>query len=491
MARLPLLIFPQPQIADRDKGHGGPSGISKPSIERQGERLGPKLSSLQRAFEARAVEVRQSTSGVDPEQVLVLEIIGRVERFATAVAKIPGLDWLSEIEIEEIAPDDDFYNSKNKDKQLGGRLYLLMSNQQALREMLTLWDRYQNDSSMKWPYGQTKFRDVFDLLHDIRRWGIEDRLNDTGALEAWQEDLQHYPNEPVKLEIELWFRKNATKRRTAEESVARLIQQAGGRLVSPACVIEEIAYHGILAELPVGEVERIIQDEATALVKCDSVMFFRPVGQIATGKEQIEGDSELLAERDEKPLPSGDPVIAILDGMPLENHDLLSGRLIVDDPDDFAPECPAVRRVHGTSMCSLVVYGDLSGGNRPLFRPVYVRPLMKPVEGLREPWPEELPRDLLAMDLIHRTVRRIFEGDGNDPAIAPSVRIINFSIGDPSRPFFQLVSSSSRLAEPQVRCVICGQCRESIGRCRSRRFRAGDSGNARRGAGGFGRQETL
>ena len=41
----------------------------------------------------------------------------------------------------------------------------------------------------------------------------------------------------------------------------------------------------------------------------------------------------------------------------------------------------------------------------------------------------------------------MFEGDGNDPAVAATVRIINFSIGDPTRPFFQLVSSLARLLD--------------------------------------------
>ncbi|HVA49148.1 MAG TPA: S8 family peptidase [Pirellulales bacterium] len=446
MPELPLLIFPRPQTADRDKGRGGAPDIHRPSVGRQGERIGPKLDSLQQAFEARAVEVRQSPSGIDPEQVLVIETVGSVDDFAKAVAKIDGLEWLGENEIDEIAPDDDFYDKKHKDKRLGGRLYLLMSNQQGLREMLSLWDNYKRDPSMTWQRGLTKFRDVFLLLHDIRRWDIRDRLEETGAIEAWQEDLRDRPDQPVKLEIELWFRGNLPQREAAEAAVAQLIQQSGGS-VPGRYVLQEIAYHGILAELPQGEIERIINHQAVELVKCDSIMFFRPVGQMATGKQEIEGDPEDLPERDEKPLPSGAPVIAVLDGFPLEKHELLDGRLIVDDPDDFAPDCPAARRVHGTSICSLVVHGDLSDGNRALSRPVYVRPIMKPVSWHHEPWPEELPRDMLVIDLIHRAVRRICEGDGNQPAVAPAVRIINLAIGDPSRPFFQLMSSLARLLD--------------------------------------------
>jgi len=110
---------------------------------------------------------------------------------------------------------------------------------------------------------------------------------------------------------------------------------------------------------------------------CENIMFFRPTGQMATGKEPVEGDiTDCTVSADD--LPTGDPVVAVLDGLPLENHRLLAGRLIVDDPDDWASEYPAIDRQHGTAMTSLIVHGDLNDGSNPLSRPVYVRPIMKP-----------------------------------------------------------------------------------------------------------------
>lgn len=53
--------------------------------------------------------------------------------------------------------------------------------------------------------------------------------------------------------------------------------------------------------------------------------------------------------------PSGDPIVALLDGLPLENHDFLNGRLTVDDPDGWAAETPAADRHHGTNMASLLL----------------------------------------------------------------------------------------------------------------------------------------
>ncbi|HEV3387323.1 MAG TPA: hypothetical protein VG097_21065 [Gemmata sp.] len=38
----------------------------------------------------------------------------------------------------------------------------------------------------------------------------------------------------------------------------------------------------------------------------------------------------------EQPAQDGDPVVALLDGVPVENHATLAGRLVGDDPDNQA-----------------------------------------------------------------------------------------------------------------------------------------------------------
>ncbi|MGV0005762.1 MAG: hypothetical protein ACNYPG_03940 [Candidatus Porifericomitaceae bacterium WSBS_2022_MAG_OTU9] len=59
----------------------------------------------------------------------------------------------------------------------------------------------------------------------------------------------------------------------------------------------------------------------------------------------------------------------------MENHKLLEGRIVVDDPDNYAAQYTSVKdRQHGTAMLVLVVHGDLENGSAPLTRPVYVRP---------------------------------------------------------------------------------------------------------------------
>ncbi len=441
----PLLLFPTPETADRSKGHGFPSRVHRPSYDQQGQRLSPLFTQLQIEFNARRVEVQQTAAGADPEQVLVIETVGSIENFANAVKRIIGFEWMGEIETDEIAPDEDFYDEDDAVKELNGRLYLVMTNRRALDEMLSLWQRYQDNRDMKFERGLTKFRDVFLCLKDIRRWGVRERIEETGVLDAWREHLEHDGDRAIRFEIELWFRAGINKRLEAREQVGQLIGQLGGTVLND-CTIDDIAYHALLAEIPARAAQQIAEHPDVDLIKCDSVMFFRPVGQMATGKSPVESKlSDYEAE--ESALPTGKPIIAILDGLPLANHSLLKDRLIIDDPDDYASAYTIPDRTHGTAMASLVVHGDLSDGAPPLSRPVYVCPIMKPILWINSPRPEQIPDDVLIVDHIHRAVRRIFEGEGTGNASAPTVRIINFSIGDPCWQFTQMLSPLARLLD--------------------------------------------
>ena len=445
MPERPLLIFPTPQQADRTKLKPLFGRVHKPDVTIQGQRLSPMFNQLQAAFDARRVEIQQNTAGIDPEQVLVIEIIGSVDNFANAIKRIEGLEWMDEIESDEIAPDQDFYDEANREKELNGRLYLVMTNQRALDEMLSLWRRYQADPAMQFEYGLTKFRDVFLHLKSIRRWDVQDRLLETGVINIWQEDLKYEDDRVIPFEAELWFRGGNELRADSASHVTNLVQQAGGRILSQS-VIEGIAYHGLLAELPANAIRSIVENPTTELVKCDNVMFFRPVGQIVVGDKTPEGEVE-IAPVEDMPLPNGEPMIALFDGVPLANHHLLAGRLTVDDPENWGAEYAAFERVHGTSMASLIVHGDLNQPHTPLSRPVYVRPIMKPLNWLDTPRPEGIPENCLAVDIVHRAVKRLFEGDQGEGPAARQVKVINLSIGDRARQFTQSMSPMAKLLD--------------------------------------------
>ena len=315
MAERPLLIFPSPQSVDVESLRRNiQDKVIKPSHQRQGIRISPMLTELKNAFDSRAAEIQATPDGIDPSQVIVVETISSVKAFATAVKNLDGLEWLGEFEVDEIVPDDDFYEADKdgeaKDKLLRGRLYLTFSNQAALRQMLTLWNSYQSDANMQWPHGLTGLRDVFQSLYAIRRWEVKDRLIDSGVLDSWNEDLEHFPEEPIRTEIELWYRGSQEMRSQSQTEVERLVSSTGGRTLQ-SCQIAEIGYHALLVELPRDAIAKIVADPSTDLVKCDSVMFFRPTGQVSAGDRLPEEEVDSIVHRVGQPYPSGDPIIGV------------------------------------------------------------------------------------------------------------------------------------------------------------------------------------
>ena len=89
-------------------------------------------------------------------------------------------------------------------------------------------------------------------------------------------------------------------------------------------------------------------------------------------------------------------------------------------------------RNHGTAMASLIIHGDLTSPGEPLDRPLYVRPIMRPHDFVLGH--EQVIQNRLLTDLLHRAVRRIVEGEAGREAAAPSVRIVNLSIGAQAGP---------------------------------------------------------
>jgi hypothetical protein len=60
---------------------------------------------------------------------------------------------------------------------------------------------------------------------------------------------------------------------------------------------------------------------------------------------------------------------------------------------------------------------------------------------------ERVSEGLLIVDLIHRAVRRMFEGDGDETSTAPNVAVINLSIGIADRPFDGTMTPLARLLD--------------------------------------------
>ncbi|OLU32849.1 S8 family peptidase [Pseudomonas sp. PA27(2017)] len=473
---LPLLVFPQAKTIAPPKGKGFPS--SQPHVPGHGKqvvRLGPQLTALQQEFDRYKANVSGSAAGLEPETVLVIEIAGSVNEFRQAVEAI-GLEWLGEWDVDDIPPDEDFYERNTKGEPTGkavkGRMFLSLANEGGMRELLSLWEQWKNNQFL--PIGKTKWRNVFNQMVEIRRWGIEETLRDTGMLDRWRDLLDPInPLQPIHCQIELFYRKSEQRRVQAERNVASLLEAAGGRTLGGFIDIPEIAFHAVKAELPAQSIRQLlsdldsdIHDTAIQLFKFHGVMYFRPTGQSLAATEAGDGFETEIAEGAVE-LP---PVAAILDGVPNVQHQALKGRLLFDDPDNLSEQYQPGERKHGTAMASLVVHGEIvEGQSNPLSRLVYVLPVMQP-DPQSDPRnrSEHVPDEIFFEDRIARAVRRMFEGEGTVPPQAPNVCVINVSIGDPARPFIHTPSPWARLLDwlswkyRVLFCVSAGNYPESI-----------------------------
>lgn len=448
----PFLILPSPREGERSRGRPTPrrGNLRGPSAARQAERLGPKFQALQDSFDTQRAELQVGISGAEPERVLVLETVGPVEDFINAARRIEGLEFLGEFDEADIPPDEHFYNEESPDQALGGTIYLVMTNRQAMEQLFSLWQRFIAAPDDPFERGLNRFRELFNWLYDVRPWGPEDRLRDTGILEDWRHRVDE-EHQTVPAEIELWFRDEGADRRQVEEELRQHIAEVHGTAVT-AAVIPAIRYHAVLAHLPVSAITPLFESvDAISLVRSDAVMFLRPTGQ-GVGVPLEEGGEGLPEDGGEPDASASqaEPLVALLDGVPLEGHAALAGRLIIDDPDEYTSNAEGKRRRHGTAMASLLLHGDLNAPGGWTARRLYVRPILVPEpipEWMGDTGRERIPDDVLPVDLIHRALRRIYEGEGSQGPVAPTVRIINLSVADDAAPFTTMLSPWARLLD--------------------------------------------
>lgn len=406
-----------------------------PSHSTQTRRFGPVFQSLQDVMNRRSVILQQSIQGVDPEFVLVFEVAGSVSNFAVAV-KNAGMEWLLDGDTQ-FDSDDEFFLTKEdgtpKDSKISAKLYLTMTNQRAMQQMLSLWNIYA-DGKTQYPSGMTAFRDVFAQLKDIRKWDVRDRFEDTGVIDIWNELLLSAPS-TIKFEIELWYRDSEQKRNTAQNAILSILNKYDGTLVRSS-IYEEIGFHGLIVECPAQEIQRMLDHHDHELINADQIMTIRATGQTLSIMNIDETtDSDFTGEI---PLPTNPPVIALLDGVPLANHTLLRGRIDINDPEDFESIYQAKQRLHGTTMASLIIHGDLNNRIPPLDSMLYVRPIMKPnVQGK-----ESVPEDRFFVDILHEALHEIGESSS-----LSTIRIVNLSIGNFNKPFIYALSPEAKMLD--------------------------------------------
>ncbi|WP_030518584.1 S8 family peptidase [Nocardia sp. NRRL WC-3656] len=444
----PLLALPVPEVGPRSTGSPNPGlRLKKPGAQRQGDRLSPQFNALAEAFDGQRARLSDGpVKELDPELVVVFDLAGSVKDFQNAVAKVEGLEFLAEYLDEDTDPDEDFF-VEGDDGRVPHSLYLVMSNAAAVGQLLSLFERWTRNPQAKFDHGLGKFKSAFEQLRSVRRWDVSDRIRDTGLIDDWEQrlELAGQSYSPAAVEIELWFRHNGEQRAAAQAHVEQLIEAANGTVVSTS-QIPQIGYHAILATISIQQVQSVVREGAGTiqLLSAEEIMFVSPYTPMSVSDPTIEPlRTPNLPGAPAGGRVEGKPRIALLDGLPFVNHDVLAGRLGVDDPDNLASGYGVMSRRHGTHMASLIIHGDLSNPGPALDRPLYVRPIMQPNDFGRE----QVLAKALFPDLVHRAIRRMYDGEGSQPATAPSVRIVNLSIGSSSRALVRRISPVGRLLD--------------------------------------------
>ncbi len=440
MPERPLLKLPEPEPVAPPRSPRGGQNLVKPSRDRQSVRLAPRFDRLTRVAgdPQQAMQLRADPDSIAPERAIVFEVAGSIVEFYQKAADI-GLEYLADDEVE-FEPDQDFQIKDEPAEEVSGRIYLAMPDVEALRQLVQLWRRFTSGQRME--NGFSMWTQLFGLLKDVRPWGPQDRLS-AETLAFWGERLREMPDEPVRVEVELWYRETADTRARSFSSFAAMVRGLGGQIIDHA-TISEIRYDAAIIDLPAAQIRELMADPTVSLARADEIMYIRPQTMA-----EFPVDAERLADPAQaQPVEPAvlPPIAALFDGYPVQNHQRLANRLIIDDPDDFALGYLVAARKHGTQMASLILHGDLNRGEPPLERPLYVRPVMRPVRTLNG-WEERTSADRLLIDLIYRAVRRIKDGEGDEPASAPTVIIVNLSLGDPHRPFAGPMSPWARLLD--------------------------------------------
>ena len=439
----PILIMPTPAPVDRaDAGGGGADKLKPPTKAAQRKRLNSQWDDLLTAFS----NVQATPDDVDPQQVIVLQVAGSIEGFQNAVRNIAGMEWLADFEADIQEPAKGFLLDGAEPSELDGRLFVVASNQAQAKQLVSIWNIWHNAGVKKMSPKLAPYARVFKYLHEVRLWGAKDRVQTTGVVAYWEKGLSS--NEPsIRFEAELWCRSKLALREAAYYHIRSKVEAAGGQCITRA-TIEHIDYDGVLIELPASAVRAVIHDlnasRGNTILRLTDVKYFAPIGQASI----TPIDDGVVVTPPNRPLPTGDPVVAILDGLPLTNHAALQGRLVVDDPDNLAAAYNTGEHRHGTAMASLIAHAEYDGNEAAIASKVYVRPVMVPgrPDANNRRW-ETFPASELAVDLIHRAVRRMFEADGATPSQAAGIKAINLSLGDVSQPFDRQLSPWARLLD--------------------------------------------
>lgn len=301
-----------------------------------------------------------------------------------------------------------------------------------------LWGRFIRGASK--PSEAVEWWNLFGYLKDIRTWSARDRIDP--SIDSYVERmLDRYPERPIRLELDLWFRDDEELRARARDYVDALMVTVGGRVLDFA-TIPPIRYQAALVELP-GAQARVLRSYNGPLADADRIMRVRPQSLYLSGRR----DSALTSQPSSSPptaLDTRPPIVALLDGYPVQDHQLLANRVEVEELDVTAIMSPVARRFHGTAMASLILHGDLDADEQPIDRVLKVLPILAAQQGLHE---ECTPLERLPVAMIYRAVIALVAGLDGRPPLGHQTVIINHSICDQEGAFARKASPWAKLID--------------------------------------------
>ena len=234
------------------------------------------------------------------------------------------------------------------------RFYMGMPTLRTFEELRRLWRLYSTRRSK--PDGYADWWALFAQLHDLRPWNAADRVPEATRLYA-ERILAEDPEADVLVEIDLWYRAVEADRRNAMNDVKAAVIAAAGVVLDEAD-IEAIRYAAVLARIP-SVAAAAIAVATGDLATSRDVMRVRP--QTLVRSSPSTDDEEMPEPARVAPTPDASkPALAVLlDGYPVQNHDLLRDLLDVVEVGVDESMAPLGTRRHGTAMASLIMRGDL------------------------------------------------------------------------------------------------------------------------------------
>jgi len=335
------------------------------------------------------------------------------------------------------ATDDDFLDEmlevESTEDLTVGRLYIGMPTDATYKKLRSLWNQYKEGK--RFPEKHGDWWELFDKLHDLRPWGAEDRI--TPELRRHLDlRAEGAPGQPVQVEVDLWYRGDAIARKAAQDLLDGRVAKIGGEILDQAD-LETVRYHAALVRLPYDAAMALLEFEGE-LALADEIMSVRPQSMFTVHTDAIEYVRSDIT----RPIAPTTKlsVAALIDGYPVQNHQLLKDRIDVVEVDVLEKDAPVSSRFHGTAMASLILHGDLAHNQPAIDRRLKIVPILQPdAHGNETP-----PPDKLALAVIYRAVQDLKQGTGKLPPSGADVLLINHSVCDESSPFSGSMSAWAR-----------------------------------------------